>query len=427
MELPAEVRVVLHALERAGAEAYVVGGAVRDTLLGRQLRDVDVLVADRDLARARGALPDAVPIDASTPVLLVVGRELRIELTALRGDATTLEEDLRLRDFSINALAHDSSGLRDPHGGRSDLAAGILRACAPERTFRDDPLRVLRGVRLATELALQAEPDTWRAMCLDSWRLGDAPGERLRDELFRLLSNPEAVQGLELARRCGALAVVLPELLRGVGVAQNRRHSDDVYHHTLSVVQHCRAEPVLRLAALLHDVAKPETKGFLGVEGDISFHRHEHEAQPHLLRVAQRLRLSNQDAASIERLVRHHLLFEDRLQTDAAIRRMLRRVGRDILDDLLELRRADLRSRGPLPESWTECEGRIRAHADTAAAAAALELAIGGDDVKRLLGIDEGPRIGRWLARMQRHVLEHPEDNSIDALAAWLVRAAQSE
>ncbi len=426
--LPAEVDSVLASLGSAGIRACVVGGALRDALLGREPRDFDIVV-DAPLEQARRALPSAVAIGAHTPVLALLWSEprLRVEVTERRGGAVSLEEDLRLRDFSLNALAWDPARREwlDPCGGREDLARRRLRACAPERCFRDDPVRLLRGVRLAVELHLETDPATARAEQRDGWRLSRAPGERLREELYRLLSLPAPVDGIEALRRSGALAGVLPELLRGVGVAQSRHHGDDVYRHTLAVCRQLRADPVLRLAGLLHDVAKPETKGFKGRGGDVSFHRHEHRAAEHIERVARRLHLSRRERKVIGALVRHHLLFPERLETERAIRRMLRRVGRDILPDLLELRRADLASRGPVPAEWDACETRIRQLEKRERETG--RLAISGGDVMRELGIEHGPRVGRWLARARRRIVDQPQENERAKLLAWLRRAAEKE
>ena len=418
-QLPAEVEGALARLSAAGIAAWVVGGALRDLALGRPARDFDLAVA-RPLSAAAQALPEAVAIGQKLPLLLIERPEqgVRIEVGTLRGGARDIAEDLRRRDFTLNALALDAGRGEwiDPLGGRADLAARRLRACDPATCFRDDPVRILRGVRLASELELDTDANTERAMEREHWRLASAPGERLRDELFRLLALERASESLETLRRRGALAALLPELLRGVGIAQNRHHGDDVYRHTLLVCAALPPRPLLRLAGLLHDVAKPETKGFPDRGGDVSFHRHERLARPHLLRVAERLVLSKRDLRTIEGLVRHHLLFEEQLRSDRAIRRMLRRVGSDILEDLLLLRRADLQSRGPVPEAWQACEARIR---DVAGALGA-RLAINGGDVMKLLSIGDGPQVGRWLLRLRRFVEEHPEENERERLLAWL-------
>lgn len=422
---PTSVEATLERLLSTGVPLYVVGGALRDLLLGRAIRDID-LVAEGDLATLARSAPGAVQIAAHTPVLAFPadGERPRMEITVLRAGARTLVDDLALRDFTLNAIAFDPRGRRwvDPWHGRGDLRTRRLRAVHPGRVFRDDPIRVLRGVRLALDLDLTEEADTRSAMERDAFRLRLAPGERIREELFRLLELPRPSLGLEHLRRVGALAAVLPELGRGVGVAQNRQHPDDVYRHSLRTCDQAAARPVLRLAALLHDVAKPETKSWAPRRADFSFHRHEIRGRPHLERVGERLRLSRRDQSRLERLVRHHLVFPERLARPAALRRMLRRVGRDILEDLLELRRADLASREPhgeAPPDWQALVARIRA---TPAPQPARPV-IGGRDIMSELGVPPGPLVGRWLRRVERYILEHPDANDRARLLTWLREA----
>lgn len=430
--LPEEVERALARLASAGIRACLVGGALRDAALGREIRDFDIVVAS-PLEVVRTALPEAVPIRARTPVLAIAGRgrTFRIEITALRAGASTLEQDLALRDFTLNSFAFDPQRrvFIDPLGGRADLEARVLRASDPARGFGDDPARVLRAVRLCQELELALEPRTRRAMEAASFRVQCTPGERLRGELFRLLELPRAAPGIDELRRVGALACVLPELLREVGIAQNRYHRDDVYAHTLRVCDGVRPDPTLRLAALLHDAAKPETKRRSARTKDACFYRHDVLGPVHVARTAERLRLSRRERDRVERLVRHHLLFPDRLKSERAIRRMLARVGSDILHDLLELRRADVASRDDRTslEEWKAIETRILEQSRRERSDRSARLAIGGRDVMREVGIADGPEVGRWLARARRRVLERPDENERGKLLAWLRRAVRAE
>jgi tRNA nucleotidyltransferase (CCA-adding enzyme) len=430
--LPDRVQSVLARLEGAGLQPYVVGGALRDLLLDRPVHDFD-LVIDAELREVAARLPEGVAIDAQTPIVAIPADPggPRIEISRFRGDAKTLEEDLRLRDFTVNAIAFDprTRGTIDPLGGLADLANGVLRATDPDRAFRDDPPRILRGIRMALELALTIDDETVHAMERDSSLLVHAPGERLRDELLRLLELPEPDRGLAELRRVGALAAVLPELLHGCGVDQNRSHSDTVWTHTLRVCRLVPPRPLLRLGALLHDVAKPDARDTSSKSGEATFYRHEVMAAPYVRAVAERLRLSRRDEDVLARLVRHHLLFPHQLETDAAIRRMIRRVGRDILPDLLELRRADYASRGDAGAlaAWEAAEGRIRELAGREPQLEAPRLAIGGHDVMRELGLEEGTRVGEWLRRATLHIIDHPEENQRGQLLRWLRRAAREE
>ena len=424
---PAALDRILRRLSSAGIGVYVVGGAVRDRISGRETRDFDLLV-DATLEEAHRALPDAVSIPARAPLLALGGHgRPRIEIAPLKEG--TLEENLALRDFTLNAIALDPStdAIHDPLGGRGDLEERRLVATSGG-ALRDDPVRILRGVRLAEELGLEIERGTWLSMGRDSFRLTGAPGERIWDELERCLSTEEPSRLLEALRGVGALSAVLPEVTRTVGVQQNLHHPDDVYRHTLRVVDGVRAEPLLRLAALLHDIAKPDTKRFVKSREDFSFIRHELRARDPIARVAERLRLSRRNAKTLSRLVRHHLLFPERLRTERALRRMLRRVGDDILDDLIELRRADLASRtrdGSSPEEWESTVQRIRALQEREPNVGGATLAITGRDVIGLLGIPEGPEVGRWLRRARQRVVERPELNERLELLEWIEASAR--
>ncbi len=411
----------------------MVGGAVRDRVLERETRDFDLLV-EASLDAARRVLPDARPIGAKIPVLLVPEGERgpRIEVTALSSGTGALEENLGGRDFTLNAMAFDpvDGAIRDPFGGRRHVEDRLLVAVDVARVFREDPVRVLRGVRLATELSFEIEPETHRAMGRDAWRLRTTPGERLRHELFRLLELSSCSRGVEQLRSVGALAVVLPELLRTVGVEQNRHHPDDVYRHSLRVTDALPPEPVLRLGALMHDVAKPETKRFDPRRNDFSFLRHDLLGTRHVVRMASRLRLSRREQTTVEHLVRHHLIFPARLGTERAIRRLLRRVGDDILPGLLELRRADLASRSPsgsTPPEWEDLVRRIEGVTAQQEEQGGGRLAISGRDVMQVLGLPEGREVGRWLRRARQRVLDRPEENDRERLIAWLRRSASTE
>ncbi len=429
--LPPRARDAVARLSAAGIRAFVVGGAVRDALVGRPVRDFDLLV-ESSLEDAARALPEAVPIDAQAARVLLLperGDEPRIEICRPRGAAESLAEDLALRDFGVNAIAWDPAAevFVDPVGGRADLREKRLRSPEPERALADDPLRILRGVRLERELGLRAEPATERAFERAAPLLTRAPGERVRDELWRLLALSEPSLALERLRALGALAAVLPELLRLVGVAQNRWHTEDVYRHTLAVCDLVAPDPLLRLAAILHDAAKPETKLWREKPGDFTFHRHEHSAAPHVSRVAARLRLSRRDRRRVAALVRHHLLFPEQLRTRAALRRLRARIGPDALTDVLELRRADLASRDPArraPAAWEELVARLRAAEPGPGGPTAPKLALSGRDVMDRLALPAGPEVGRWLARLRRRVLEHPEENCRERLLDWLGEAA---
>jgi tRNA nucleotidyltransferase/poly(A) polymerase len=446
-ELPDAAQRALDQLADADVAVWVTGGATRDWLLERELRDVD-LVVDAPLERVAEVLGARRTIGTRTPLVSPGGG---VEVLAFRDGTTSLEDDLAARDFTLNAIAWDPRARSwvDPLGGRRDLARGILRSADPDRAVRADPVRILRGIRLAFELGLDTEPETRLAFERHAFSLRSSAPERCRDELFRMLGLPEASPQIERLRRVGALAAILPELLRTVAIEQNRYHREDVYWHTLHVCDATPPEPVVRLAALLHDVAKPETRAFRAGREECSFLRHEHLAGRHIERACVRLRLSNRDASRVERLVRHHLLQPAQLESAASVRRMLRRVGSDILEDLLALRRADDASKSPAEsgaageggalgpgwsrpacsKEWERTERRIRAAELKRSREEARTggLAIGGEDVMEVLGVESGREVGQLLRRAERRVTERPEENDRERLLAWLRDIAHSE
>lgn len=394
---------------------------MRDWLAGRAVGDVDLLV-EAPLDSVRRALPGAIRIDARHPIVSLP--RARVEISAPRAGAASAADDLALRDFTLNAIAWEprSRTWLDPTGGRRDLSRRRLRSPRPEESFLHDPVRILRGIRLARALALEIDPETWRAMTREAPRLAGAPGERLQSELWRILALPRPSPALEALRSLGALAALLPEVVRGVGVDQKPHHLEDVYEHALSVCDATPADPLLRLAALLHDVGKPDTQVGSGSGEGYSFHRHEAVAGPLIEQIGARLRLSAEETTRVARLVRHHLIRPGDLASPAAVRRMLHRVGADILPDLLALRRADLASRRPRwghLEVWDVTSRRIRR---IAAEACASKLAIGGDDVMECLGISKGRQVGVWLERARQRVERDPRQNQRSKLRRWLRR-----
>jgi putative nucleotidyltransferase with HDIG domain len=335
----------------AGQRAWLVGGAVRDRVLGRTTPDLDVVVdgdsglAARAVARAsRGAACFALSEDFGAWRVIARDRSWQVDLEPLRADS--LEADLALRDFTVNAIAEPIAGgpLIDPLGGLADLDARRLRLAAPG-AFVEDPLRVLRLVRVAVELGLQADPDTLTAAREGAASLTSSAGERVFMELRRIMAAPQAVRGLELMNEIHATAVVLPELAALRGVEQSRFHHTDVYGHTLEVLAQAialadtaaaasaradsplgehraqvaavLAEPLadeltrgeaLRWGALLHDVAKPLTRNVRAGDGRVTFIGHDSRGAEVAREILTRLRTSERLRSHLAALVRHHLV-----------------------------------------------------------------------------------------------------------------------
>lgn len=381
-------RTVCRVLRGAGHEAYVVGGAVRDALLGRPVAEWDVTTGalpDEVMALFRRTIPTGV--DHGTVTVVIGGTP--IEVTTYRGEGTysdarrpdevhfgvPLREDLARRDFTINAIAYDpdSGRLVDPFDGRGDLERRVLRAVGdPRERFREDGLRVMRAVRFVAALGFDVDPATEAAIPGALPSLRKVSAERVRVELFKLLAAPHAARGLAVAERTGVLDAILPER-----------------SEPIAVVDALPPDAPLRFAALIAG-ADARTAG----------------------RVARRLRLSNEDRRRVERAIEHGRAAYGPDWTDADVRRFVARAGRAHAMDAALVARA-VHGAADLPD-------RVRAVLDRGEPVAVGDLAITGADVMRILGVPPGPEVGRALDRLLDAVLEDPSQNTPDALAARL-------
>jgi len=337
---------------------------------------------------------------------------------------SSLAEDLARRDFTINALAWVADDLAaerghlvDPYGGEADLRAGILRAVGdPEERFAEDALRLLRGARFATSLDLAIDPPTEAAIRRLAPTAERLSGERVRDEILRLLAMPDPSRGFALLERLGLLAVVLPELAALRGVAQGKVLGGDALDHSLRTVDAVAApDAVLRLAGLLHDVGKAPTAA------DGHFIGHESEGAALVEARMRALAFSRADIDRVTHLVRHHLIQYTPEWTDAAVRRFIKRIGPgQPLVDVLILRRADTAaSAGPEvgDAAADELERRIAALRPGAVLSVG-GLAVDGAALMRELHLDPGPRIGRLLDDLLQAALDDPSVNDREQLLA---------
>lgn len=431
--LPAAPRRVLAELLTAGHEAVLVGGCLRDLLLGEVPGDWDV---------ATSALPEEVTAlfpgsvwENRFGTVLVPG-PVPVEVTTYRSESgyadrrrpdevtfhTSLTRDLARRDFTINAIAWLPDGpgaehgtLADPFGGLTDLRHGRIRAVgAPADRFAEDALRVLRGVRFGLRFGFATDPDTESALRDAVPSTAGLSAERVRDELVRLLADPRIVASAALGRweETGLLGVLLPEVARLRGVPQDKPRGGDALDHALWTVDALPADdPVLRLAGLLHDVGKADT------HADGHFIGHERSGAAQAETILRRLRFGSRDIARVRLLVRQHMFAYDASWTDAAVRRFLRRVGAAALDDLFALREADDAASGvrePAVGGLDELRRRIAEQ--RTAPIAPQHLAVDGDDLQAELGLVPGPRIGELLHRLLEAVIEDPSRNEREAL-----------
>jgi tRNA nucleotidyltransferase (CCA-adding enzyme) len=451
--IPGDVVGLCRRLQEAGHPTFVVGGAVRDVLLGREGRgaDFDVATAARpEDVRAIFGRSRTLPIGIKHGTVTVVlgGGETRrqVEVTTFRGEGAyadgrrpesvrflqSIEEDLARRDFTVNALAWDpvARTLVDPHGGLADLEARVIRAVGdPAARFGEDGLRCMRAVRFAATLEMALDPATQAAIpgALATFRKVSA--ERVRDELTKLLLAGRPSLGLELMRETGLLGEVIPELLEGVGLAQNRFHRHDVWRHTLVTVDAVEPRLALRLAALLHDVGKPRTaEAREEAPGENRFFHHESVGARLTDAILRRLRFSNAERELVTHLVAQHMYYYTGDWTPQAVRRFLRRVGPEHVDEVFALRAADIAGfgRGDDPEhEIAPLRARVEEELRAAAALRVSDLAIGGADVMQALALSPGPKVGQVLARLLERVLDEPSLNTHEQLLALLPEVAR--
>jgi len=440
-DLPAAVVAIAARIQAAGERAYLVGGSLRDLCRGQPPKDWDLATSARPSAVRTlfaGVAP-VIPTGEAHGTMTVVWEGVPFEVTTLREDGpytdrrrpdqvtftTAIERDLARRDFTVNAMALDlaSSEFIDPEGGLLDLRQRVLRAVGnPDARFLEDPLRLLRGARVAAELEFELEPATGAALGRHRRELKTIAPERIQKELMALLAARRPSRGLRVCSSQGLLAEIAPELVEGQGVVQNRYHRYDVLTHGFFACDEAPASNLrVRLAALLHDVAKPRARQL--VQGQGTFYGHDKLGAEMADTFLQRLRFPNADREWVIRLIRHHLFQYREDWTDAAVRRFIRRVGEELLPDLFLLRTADAVASGRLQsEPWglRALQGRVDALRADRVAGMPAALALDGHDVMTILGLDPGPEVGTWLDRLWEAVLDDPAVNTRDALTRLL-------
>ena len=444
--IPSDALDVLTRLWQHGHAAYAVGGGIRDAVLGRPGHDID-LATDARPDRILELFPEGHP-RGQFGTIEVGG----VEVTTFRRDHTyrdhrrpdvvtwtdDVDDDLRRRDFTINALAWGrpagstgpaGPGLRDPTGGVADLDARLLRAVGdPDARFEEDALRLLRGARIAATLGLTIEPRTLDAMRAHGPEAHWLSAERIGVELRRMLTEARPSDGLRILDATGVLEAVLPEIEAQHGVPQAKIPGRDLFDHSMATADAAAELPGtserLILAALLHDIGKPATAA------DGHFIGHAEVGARMASDALRRYRWSAVVAAAVAALIREHMFQYRPSWTDAAVRRFLRRIGPDHVDDLLRLRQADNVGSGQdpdtdhLPELRTRLEAQRLADVPLTLAA----LCVTGDDLVAAVGRPPGPWVGQMLGRLLESVVNDPARNRPDVLLAdvrrWQADAA---
>jgi tRNA nucleotidyltransferase (CCA-adding enzyme) len=437
-QVPKDVSRVTTTLHEAGFEAYLVGGCVRDLLLGRTPKDWDVTTNAHP--EQIQALFDETYYTNEYGTVGVVHQEVSdpshkvIEVTPYRKESgysdgrrpdtvefgVSLEEDLARRDFTVNAIALDpyKGHISDPYKGQQDIAQKLLRAVgSPSERFQEDALRMLRAIRLGAELGFGIEQDTFVALSQNAPLLGKISKERIRDELTRVIMSAHPMEALLHMKHTGLLQFVIPDLMRAVGVEQNQAHSYPVFEHLLRALQHAadKSWPLeTRLAALFHDISKPECRR-KGKNGEWTFYGHEVVGSRVTRKALTDLRFPKDVVDKVVKMVRWHMFFSDPDQiTLSAVRRMIVNVGgEDNIWQLLDVRRCDRIGSGRPKEQ----PFRFRKYKSMVEEALRDPISVGmlkidGAGLLRVTHETPGPRIGNMLHALLDEVLEDPAKNT---------------
>jgi tRNA nucleotidyltransferase/poly(A) polymerase len=436
LKLPEKVISVMKKFTDANAEIYVVGGAVRDLMLGREVKDWD-FATNLTPEEMKKLFPKNSFCENKFGTFSIVLKNGEIfEVTTYRTErgysdnrhpdevawGKTLEEDLQRRDFTINAMAIElkitNYELRivDLYGGQKDLQNRLIRAVgnADER-FKEDALRMMRAIRIAAQLGFAIEERTFESIQKNAGLINNVAGERIKEELFIILENNKAADGIKILRNSGLLKEIMPEIMESIEVKQKGHHIYDVWTHLLETLNNCEStNPITRLAALLHDIAKPMV---MTGEGEArTFYNHEILGSRLAVKIGKRLKLSNKELDQLFRLVRWHMFTIENTQTDKAVRRFIRNVTPEYLEEMVALRRADRVGSGAKETSWRWELFKKRLVEVQKQPFTVKDLKIDGNDVMEILKIKPSRKVGEILDAIFAEVEEKPELNVREVL-----------
>ncbi len=426
-EVPQTVSQLYKKLENKGYSVHLVGGCVRNILMDIPVKDWD-LSTNATPEQIQELFPDSYYENKFGTVKIPMNDEKKdfIELTTYRTESgykdhrhptevtwgKTIEEDLSRRDFTCNAIALtivngklDIENIIDPYNGLDDIKNKVIRTVgnADER-FKEDALRLMRAIRFAVQLSFKITENTWDGIRQNSELIKNVSWERIRDELLKILASDNPDEGVKLLDEAGLLSYIIPELGKGKGLSQERpgrHHVHDVYTHNLLTLKHTPSkDPIVRLAALLHDVGKPYVAN-QDEEGLIIFHNHEVVGAKVANEITDRLRLTKKQREKIFKLIRWHMFSVDETVTDHAVRKFLRRVGVENVSDMIDLRIGDrLGSGTQTAESWRLKRFKDMIEKELNPPFSINDLAIDGNDIMQELNLKPGKKIGYILQKL---------------------------
>lgn len=441
-DIPAQVKEIARILNMEGFQCFLVGGSVRDSIMGFTPKEYDI-ATDAKPEDVQRIFKYTIPTGIKHGTVLVILDDMHVEITTFRSDGNysdgrhpdrveytaSIEDDLPRRDLTINAMAYNvlDGALIDMFDGMKDIKNKIIRSVGnPYERFTEDGLRIMRAIRFATKLNFNIEKETFDAICRSTGMLASIAYERIREEFNGILISDNPFRGIELLRKTGILALIMPELMQGFGVAQNRFHKYDVYYHILHTIQ--AVEPLeteeltllVRLAALFHDIAKPMVQKKVSKQEEPVYYNHEVVGANVAKKIMKRLKYSNAEIDFVALLVRQHMFYYQDEWTDGAVRRFMRAVGIENIKPLLKLREADRLGSGNRKDKESKAIPKLLARIDKIIkeenAITVKDLKINGNDLMKEFNLKPGPIIGKILNYLLDLILDEPNLNDKEKL-----------
>ncbi len=442
MNIPKETIKIIETLRANNFEGYLVGGCVRDMLMKKTPADFDI-ATNANPEEVKKIFPKNFSDNNLGTVTVFTGskeknlKEVQITTYRTEGDykdkrrpekvnfVKNIEEDLKRRDFTINAMAiqptKNSFEIIDLFNGKKDLEKKIIRTVgdAKER-FSEDALRMMRAVRFFSSLGFSIEKKTKEAIKENALLLEKISSERVRDEFLKIIMTANAEEGVDMLRETGLLKIFLPEVLEGYKVAQSKHHIYDCYEHSIYSLKYAAKKNFgmhVRVASLLHDVGKPRTKEGEGEQA--TFHNHEIVGAKMTRGILRRLKFKREEVEKITLLVRYHLFYYNVGEvSESSVRRLVRKVGKENIEELLQLRMADRIGSGvPKAEPYRLRHLRYLIEKVSQDAISVNMLKIGGEEIMKELGVAPGPVVGDVLSILLSEVINNPQKNNKEDLS----------
>lgn len=428
-KIPVEVLGILSELKMRGYESYLVGGAVRDLILGNNPKDFDICTEARP-TDVKQIFDKVINTGERFGTVTVLSGRAGIQVTTFRRKSkcgsnqdeekaewgNSIKEDVKARDFTVNTLLYDGDQVIDYVDGLKDIQRRTLRAVDKNCGFKDDPLRMMRAVRLHCQLGFDIEKDTLDCIISESELIQSTSPERIRDELLKILTSNVPARGIRLLVKTGLLKYILPELQACYRFDQlNHHHDKDVFDHIMAVVEYTPKDPVLRLAALFHDIGKPKTLT-VDEKGIGHFYLHNIVGQKISREVLTRLKFDRKTVEVVGKLVREHMS-KLRVIRSKTVRKLINRVGKENIYMLISLQIADEAGHAP-PNNFEiieELKKEVDRILDRNEPLAINDLAVKGEDLIKM-GYKPGPEMGKILESLLNKVLEQPELNTRESL-----------